>query len=122
MPDVRVAAEVRVRAGSEDALLAALAQQPVIVAVNASSPAFRFYKAGVLSATSCGAAPSATLLAVGYGATPAGLPFYRLRNAWGSAWGEAGYVRLARGAEYNPDGQCGVQLSPNFPIVAPMIG
>jgi len=117
-PDVRVQAEVRVRAGSEDALLAALAQQPVIVAVNASTPAFRFYKAGVLSALDCGAAPSATLLAVGYGTTPAGLPFYRLRNAWGANWGEAGYVRLARGADFNPDGECGVQRGASYPVVA----
>ena len=32
------------------------------------------------------------------------------RAAWGTAWGEGGYVRLARGAQYNPSGQCGILI------------
>ena len=119
-PVVRVRSEVRVRAGSEASLVAALAQQPVIVSLDAASSLFQFYSAGVISSAACGTAPTATLLAVGYGTTPAGVEFYRLRNAWGTSWGEAGYVRVGRGAAYNPNGECGVQLSASFPVVAPV--
>ena len=106
--------------GSEPALQAAIAQQPVIVNLDAASPLFQFYSAGVIGSAACGTAPTATLLAVGYGATPAGVAFFRLRNSWGMSWGEAGYVRIGRGDAFNPDGECGVQLSASFPEVAPV--
>ncbi len=57
------------------------------------------------------------MLAVGYGTDPAtGKQFYKLKNSWGTWYGEQGYIRIARGAAYNPAGQCGVQLMSSYPV------
>lgn len=117
-PAVRVLQQVRVRPGSEIALMTALALQPVVVGLDAASAAFQFYVRGVITTAACGTDANAQLLAVGYGQDPAtGTSFYKLCNAWGSSWGENGYVRIGRGDAFNPQGECGVQLAANYPVV-----
>ena len=55
-------------------------------------------------------------LVVGYGPTAGGSPAYWIvQNSWGTAWGEAGYMRLARGASYGAAGLCGVQSAASYP-------
>ncbi len=106
-----------VPANSEDALLAAIAQQPVSVAIEADQASFQFYSGGVMSAA-CGTALDHGVLAVGYGTDSAsGLDYYKVKNSWGADWGMDGYILLARGAAYNPSGQCGIQMSASIPIV-----
>ena len=53
---------------------------------------------------------------VGYG-TDTGRDYWKLRNSWGASWGEKGYIRLGRGKQYPPQGQCGVQVMPQQPVV-----
>ena len=97
---------------SEAALEAALAQQPVAVVVEADQSVFQMYTGGVMDSP-CGANVDHAMLAVGYG-TDSGKAFYNLKNEWSAAWGEKGYIRIARGAKYNPAGQCGVQVAPAY--------
>jgi len=104
-----------VTTNSEDALVAAIAQQPVSVAVEADQASFQFYSSGVMTAA-CGTQLDHGVLAVGYG-TMNGQDYYKVKNSWGADWGMSGYILLGRGASFNPNGQCGIQMQPSFPVV-----
>ena len=104
-----------VPANSETALLTAIAQQPVSIAVEADQSVFQFYSGGVMD-SACGTALDHGVLAVGYG-TEGGKDYYKVKNSWGASWGDKGYILLARGAKFNPSGQCGIQMAASYPIV-----
>ena len=101
-----------VPSGSELALMTALTEQPVSVAVEADQSVFQFYSGGVLTA-SCGSNLDHGVLAVGYG-TQSGQDFYKVKNSWGTSWGEKGYILLGRGSQYGANGQCGIQMDPSY--------
>jgi len=104
-----------VAVGSETALETAIVQQPVSVAVEADQSVFQFYSGGVMD-SACGTQLDHGVLAVGYG-TDAGKEYYKVKNSWGADWGEKGYIRLGRGAKFNPNGQCGIQMVASYPVV-----
>lgn len=100
---------------SETALLSAIVQQPVSVAVEADQDSFQFYSSGVMTKP-CGTNLDHGVLAVGYG-TLAGQDFYLVKNSWGADWGLKGYIMLGRGSAYSPSGQCGIQMAASYPVV-----
>jgi len=101
---------------SQSALMTAVAQQPVAVAIEADQDTFQFYASGVLT-KACGTNLDHGVLLVGYG-TLDGLDYYKVKNSWGQDWGIDGYVLLGRGAQYNgAQGQCGIQMDPSYPVV-----
>eukprot|EP00913_Durusdinium_trenchii_P011620 g10914.t1 len=95
IPRGSVTGYVDVEADDEEALMDAVAQQPVSVAIEADKRAFQNYKSGVLSKV-CGTSLDHGVLVVGYG-TEWGRPYWLVKNSWGSFWGEDGYVKLERG-------------------------
>jgi C1A family cysteine protease len=101
---------------SDAALMNAIAQQPVSVAVEADQNSFQLYSSGVMTAA-CGTALDHGVLAVGYGST-GGQDFYKVKNSWGSDWGMSGYILLGRGPQYNGGaGQCGILSAASYPNV-----
>jgi len=99
---------------SENALMSAVAQQPVSVAIEADQSAFQLYKSGVFTST-CGTNLDHGVLAVGYGNLN-GQDYYKVKNSWGSGWGEKGYFRIKRDMTKTSDaGVCGLQLQPSYP-------
>jgi C1A family cysteine protease len=92
-----------------DALMSAIAQQPVAIAIEADEKSFQLYKSGVLTA-SCGTNLDHGVLAVGYG-TDNGVNYWTVKNSWGDSWGENGYIRLSRDVTQR-GGQCGILMGP----------
>ena len=109
-----ITAYTDVTINSDAALEAAIALQPVSVAVEADQNSFQLYAGGVMTAE-CGTALDHGVLAVGYGTT-GGQDFYKVKNSWGADWGMAGYILLGRGPSYNGGaGQCGILMDPSYP-------
>lgn len=103
-----------VKANSDDAMMSALNQQPVAIAIEADQAAFQLYKSGVFTGE-CGTNLDHGVLAVGYG-TQSGNDFYKVKNSWGPSWGQDGYILLGRGSSYNKgQGQCGMLIEPSYP-------
>jgi len=101
---------------SEVGLETAIVQQPVSVAVEADQSVFQYYTGGVMD-SACGTQLDHGVLAVGYG-TEGGKEYYKVKNSWGADWGAKGFILLARGAKFNPSGQCGIQMAASYPTKA----
>ncbi|KAG2941239.1 hypothetical protein PC116_g12609 [Phytophthora cactorum] len=97
------------KSGDESALLGALKKQPVVVSVISNNPAWKQYRSGVI--TSCNTATvDHAVLAVGYDATT-----IKIKNSWGTDWGEDGFVRISRSPQGM--GTCAVLTDMSYPKV-----
>lgn len=100
-----------VTVNSVSALMSAVAQQPVSIAIQANQVAFQSYTSGVLTGK-CGTSLDHGVLAVGYG-TLNGVDYWKVKNSWGTTWGEAGYILIER----SDDNLCGVLSAPSYPTL-----
>jgi C1A family cysteine protease len=100
---------------TEGALEAAVAKQPVSVAIEADQNVFQHYTGGVLTNEACGENLDHGVLVVGYG-TDKGQKYWKVKNSWGTTFGEQGYIRIERGASQT-GGECGIRKGAVFPTV-----
>lgn len=97
-----------------DQTLAALARGPLSVGIEADSLWFQFYSGGVFNSKSCGQNLDHGVTAVGYG-TENGKDYYLVKNSWGAAWGDKGFIKIARTKGDKSGGICGIEINPSQP-------
>ncbi|XP_074294701.1 vignain-like [Silene latifolia] len=98
----------------ESLLLKAVANQPVIVAIDGGSEDMQHYSEGVYTGE-CGRELNHAVTVVGYGATVDGTKYWIVKNSWGEDWGEKGYIRMQRDISAK-EGQCGLAMYALYPI------
>jgi len=108
-------------------LMAAVQKGPVSVAIEADQTGFQHYASGVFSGT-CGTSLDHGVLVVGYG-TDSGKEYWKVKNSWGTTWGDAGYIRMTKscsatgrqllggGGGGSKKGECGILSQPSYPEV-----
>jgi hypothetical protein len=70
------------------------------------------YKSGVIDDVRCGKQMDHAVLVTGYGVdAKSGKAYWRVKNSWGSDWGEAGYVRMVQGKD-----MCGIADQALYPV------
>jgi C1A family cysteine protease len=82
-------------------LTSALSGRPISVAVDASN--WSPYKSGIFNNCKTALNHGVTLVGVSADAT------WKVKNSWGAAWGESGFIRLAKG------NTCGICNSASYP-------
>ena len=112
----RASACYDVKPNDQLSLKAAVAKQPVAVAIEADTKYFQSYSSGVLTSSSCGTSLDHGVLTVGYGEEN-GQKYWLVKNSWGTSWGDKGYVKIGRSESTNDAGICGIAMDPSFPTV-----
>jgi cathepsin L len=100
-----------VQPNNNDAMMNAVAQQPISIAINAMQQSFQFYTSGIYDDPQC---PSGmgdldhAVLTVGYGKD-----YWIVKNSWATVWGDEGYIKMAKGDNVNT---CGMLNVPVYPV------
>lgn len=111
-PKVIPTSWVDVPAKSVSSLMAAVAQQPVSIAIQANQAAFQSYAGGVLTGR-CGTRLDHGVLLVGYGTSADGVDYWKIKNSWGAGWGMDGYILIERSTA----DLCGVLDAASYPVL-----
>ena len=110
-------------------LKAALAKQPLAVALTANNKYIHSYASGVIDSRDCEKVVkdesgkdlnpiNHAVLIVGYGTDEAtGLDYWLIKNSWNTTWGDKGYFKLKIDDVNNDWSICGVQDFFAYPIL-----
>ena len=96
--------------GSDYYLIHSLLTQPIVVNIHASDMVFHLYKDGIYN-YECNGVLNHAILLVGFSNN-----YYKLKNSWGTDWGEKGYIKLIRDLNIKY-GQCGILYYSLYPIL-----
>lgn len=108
---VKVANYTQLKAKDTTSMMNALDQgYTLAVAMRAGISEVMYYRSGILDdATDCtDNTVDHGVNIVGYG-TSNNIPYWIMRNSWGTSWGESGYARIKRGINY-----CNIESYPFF--------
>jgi len=108
----KIGNRVSVAHDENDQLVAAVDKIPVSVGIVAD--AIRLYEKGVYNNWACGTLINHGVLAVGYGKDQeSGMMYWKVKNSWGSSWGEKGYIRFERKTGFG-EGICMITQMANY--------
>ena len=112
---VKVSSYTDVTPDNEDALYTALEKQPISVAIDAS--AIMYYHDGVITKDYCSyKALNHGVLLTGYKVdSEYFIPYWDVKNSWGSSWGQQGYMKIE--AFTGGEGTCGIAIDPSYPTI-----
>jgi len=102
--------------GANSPLLAraVMAKGPVTIGIDAGGIAFSLYSGGVYSSTQCsGRRINHAVTTVGFGVDTAdSMPYWIIKNSWGTGWGLDGYIWVERGID-----MCGVERDTQYALM-----
>ena len=113
---VRISKYYLIPTGDEDTLTRAVAEMGPVAAGIVATQKFHLYSGGVFAPLYCARDPwsiNHAVLVVGYGIDAQGKEYFIVKNFWGDAWGEQGYIRVVR----NGKNTCGIATDACIPIV-----
>jgi len=93
----------------EQGLMSAVQLEPISIAIEADQSSFQHYRSGVFTGP-CGKSLDHGVLLVGYG-TDGTTDYWKVKNSWGTSWGDSGYIRIARGQDL-----CGLSDMASYPV------
>merc|ERR1712139_53893 len=102
---------VNIRKGSERDLRNAVGMRPVSAAIDAHHRPFKLYRSGVFSLDACTTHLTHGLLVVGYGEKD-DRKYWKVKNSWGTTWGDGGYGMVVR-----DENMCAIGNWANYPII-----
>jgi len=102
---------VNIRKGVENDLKNAVGMRPVSAAIDAHHRPFKLYRSGVFSLASCTTHLTHGLLVVGFG-EKSGRKYWKVKNSWGTTWGQNGYGMVLRDRN-----MCAIGNWANYPII-----
>ena len=108
---VNISNSAGVAASNYKALMASVTNQPTSTGVEANVQ-WMFYSSGVITQR-CGSDLNHDTLTVGYDSTAA-VPYWIVKNSWGTGWGIGGYIQIGMSAGV---GVCGINMAAYYPIV-----
>jgi len=112
---IKTSSYSNVSADSPTSMKSALNGHVLSVAIQADKYVFQMYSGGVFTSTSCGTSLDHATNVVGWGTDSSYGDYWLMRNSWGSSWGDAGYMKLQ---VVSGKGLCGIQMEPNYTVVA----
>lgn len=104
--------------GADSPLLAraVMKKGPVTIGIDAGGLTFQLYSGGVYTSNTCsGNRINHAVTTVGFGvdSDDSSLPYWIIKNSWGSSWGLAGYIWVERGVD-----MCGVERDTQYALMS----
>lgn len=86
---------------------------PLSASISTDSDSMQFYHGGIMNPKHCSDDVDHAIVIVGMGSSN-GVGYWKLRNSWGSDWGEEGYFRMHRAVR---ESMCGITSDVSYPLV-----
>ncbi|KAE8818522.1 papain-like cysteine proteinase [Hordeum vulgare] len=115
-PAAKITGYRKVKSNSEVSMVNIVANQPIAASIVVHGGQFQHYKGGIYNGPCATSKLNHVITIVGYGQQAYGAKYWIVKNSWGAAWGNKGYMLMKRGTK-NPLGQCGIAVRPIFPLM-----